>query len=209
LCFSLELLDAQDSKNNLKNLDIIKNTDYIKMGEHLDFGELVKDIIALRELERKIVLTGGCFDTITQGHLYLFRESRKRARELLGVDDGNLVLVVNVVNDERVRGYKGENRPVRDERTRADIVAGQVGVDYSTVYPCVKQGPTIELARHIKPDVIVQNMEKWTPEEKEKVASILGYNVGMIGIEKIGVESTTEIYRRIAARAGIESVARS
>jgi len=64
--------------------------------------------------DKKIVFASGVFDLFHIGHLkYL-----KKAKEL-----GD-ILVVNVVNDSRVKILKGNNRPIINEKMRAKIIKG-------------------------------------------------------------------------------------
>ncbi len=158
------------------------------MGKYIHFQKLEKIIDSEKILDRTIVLTGGCFDIIHKGHLYLFR----RAREF-----GD-ILVVNVVNNERVKMYKGEERPVNSESQRANVVSALELVDYVTVHPSVDLGPTTELAIMIKPDVIAQVEGKWKRGDKKRLAKLLGYDVELREIKKSRFRtSTTSIIESI------------
>ncbi len=158
------------------------------MGEYIPYKKLERIIDGERVLDKRIVLTGGCFDIIHKGHLYLFR----RAKEY-----GD-ILVINVVNDERVKMYKGEERPVNTESQRASIVSALEIVDYATIHPCIELGPTTELAIMIKPDVIVQVEDKWKRGDKKRLTGLLGYDVKLRGIKKSRFRtSTTSIIDKI------------
>ena len=151
------------------------------MGKYVPYQKLEKIIDSEKVFGKSIVLTGGCFDIVHKGHLYLFR----RAKEY-----GD-ILVVNVVNDERVRMYKGEDRPVNIESQRASVVSALEIVDYATVHPSVDLGPTTELAIMIKPDVIVQVEGKWKRGDRRRLARLLGYDVKLREIKKSRFSTST------------------
>ena len=60
------------------------------MGEYVPYRKLKKIIADKKRQGKKVVLTGGCFDILHPGHIYLFRKSKE-------IGD---ILVVNVVNDK-------------------------------------------------------------------------------------------------------------
>jgi len=122
------------------------------MGEYVPHERLEEVMAGEREHRRKIVLTGGCFDIIHPGHIYLIEVAK-------GLGD---VLVANVVNDDRIREYKGRGRPLMKEMERVRVVSGMEGVNYSTIHPSVKTNPTIDLAFTLRPDILVQTK---LPEE--------------------------------------------
>ena len=64
-------------------------------------NDLVQIREELRRLNRKVVLTNGCFDLLHSGHIHIFREAKK-----LGD-----VFIVAVNEDESVRRIKGRSRP--------------------------------------------------------------------------------------------------
>ena len=149
------------------------------MGEYVPYQKLESIIREEKKQGKVVVLTGGCFDIVHEGHHYLFR----KAREL-----GD-ILVINVVNDGRVRMYKGEERPIRKSRRRAIVVAGQVNVDYSSIHPSVSSGPTIGLGLIIKPDVIVKS--GWDPGEIERLKEVFDYDVELKTIPRSRIQTST------------------
>lgn len=176
----------------LKNTIIFINKDLNhelnKMGIYIPPNKIKKIIEAEKEKGNKIILTGGCFDILHQGHIYLFEEAKKY---------GN-ILIVNVVNDKRVKTYKGKERPINSELERATMVAALDVVDYSTIYPSIESGPTTNLARIIKPDVMIQRSKKWKKGEKKHLKELLGYDIQTIGIENSPFDiSTTSIIEKV------------
>jgi D-beta-D-heptose 7-phosphate kinase/D-beta-D-heptose 1-phosphate adenosyltransferase len=157
------------------------------MGKYVPYRKLKKIIADKKRQGKKVVLTGGCFDILHLGHIYLFRKSKE-------IGD---ILVVNVVNDERVRRYKGENRPINKSLHRARVISSLEMVDYATVHPSVDKGPTTELALIIKPDVIVKG-KIWKDEEKERMKELFDYGVVLKYIRRSHFKtSTTKIIEKI------------
>lgn len=158
------------------------------MGEYVRYDKLLDIIEKEKCTGKKIILTGGSFDLVHEGHQYLFRKARN-----LGD-----ILIVNVVNDMRVKKYKGEKRPIRGEIERAILVSGMEGVDYSTVHPSVDSGPTIELAIMIKPDIVVQGKKKWKEQNKKHLKKLLGYDVKFESIRRSPFKiSTSSLIEKI------------
>ena len=149
------------------------------MGKYVPYQKLESIIREEKKQGKVVVLTGGCFDISHEGHLYLFR----KAKEL-----GD-VLVINVVNDGRVRMYKGEDRPIRKSKRRAIMVAGQVNVDYSSIHPSVNSGPTIELGLLVKPDIIAKS--EWDPEEIARLRELFGYDIELRTIPRSRIQTIT------------------
>ncbi|MEK6847654.1 MAG: adenylyltransferase/cytidyltransferase family protein [Nanoarchaeota archaeon] len=165
------------------------------MGEYVPYQRLEEILSSEKISGKRIVLTGGCFELIHPGHLFLFEIAK-------GFGD---ILVVNVVNDERVRYHKGQKRPVIGELERAHVVSSIEWVDYSTIHPDTKKGPTTELALLIKPDVIIRGERSWGYREKTRLRKLLGYDVKLINIGRSNEKtSTTSIIDEIKRKYRIK-----
>ena len=72
----------------------------------------------------RMVFTNGCFDLIHSGHVsYL-----KAAREM-----GDY-LVVGLNSDESVKRLKGLDRPLLQQKDRAEVLAALKAVDYVIIF---------------------------------------------------------------------------
>src|SRR3990167_2260206 len=104
---------------------------------------------------QKIVLGGGAFDILHQGHIDYLRDLRK-----LGD-----VVVIAVKSDAEIKSYKETGRPIQNEDVRAAIVDAIKYVDYVLVAPEGKEAetepPRLAIARQLKPDVLVTIQDKW------------------------------------------------
>jgi D-glycero-beta-D-manno-heptose 1-phosphate adenylyltransferase len=90
------------------------------MGKVLQLEELIKIRKELKEQNKKVVFTNGCFDILHKGHVdYL-----NKAKEL-----GD-VLVVGLNSDISVKLIKGEKRPIVTQDERAFILSNLIAIDY-------------------------------------------------------------------------------
>lgn len=64
--------------------------------------------------DKKIVLITGCFDILHRGHIELFLFARENF--------SHMKINVLIDSDERVRKYKGNSRPINNERDRCEVL---------------------------------------------------------------------------------------
>lgn len=100
---------------------------------------------------QRIVFTNGCFDLLHPGHTrYL-----SAAREL-----GDF-LVVGLNSDASVRAIKGPQRPLVDQRSRAEILAALGFVDCVVIFD---DDNPLQVIETIVPDVLAKGGD-WPEEE--------------------------------------------
>jgi rfaE bifunctional protein nucleotidyltransferase chain/domain len=78
----------------------------------------------LRDQGKTLVLAGGCFDLLHVGHIRYLRDAKARGD----------VLFVGLNTDDSVRLLKGPDRPLLDERERAEILSEFAFVDYVVLF---------------------------------------------------------------------------
>lgn len=144
---------------------------------------------------QSIVLGGGCFDLLHQGHIEYFRTIR-------GLGD---IVVIAVKSDAEVRSYKGIGRPIQNEDVRVSIVDAIRYVDYTILAPepagllehseefGMITPPRLIVARRLRPDILVTPNFKWRAYENELRS--LGTILRILEVDK--VNSTTSIIERI------------
>ena len=106
---------------------------------------------------KTFTLVGGCFDLLHVGHIHLL-EYASMLEELL---------VVGVLSDENVRGYKKSGRPIINQGQRAMMLASIGVVDFVYISDVNPNGlETLEL---LKPDSVVfgegisaEKVRRWT-----------------------------------------------
>ena len=163
----------------MNNLERIKNKIYRKE------DSLFLNLMAtLRFQGKKIVFTNGVFDLLHLGHIdYL-----SKAKDL-----GDF-LVVGVNTDASAKSLgKGAGRPIKDEVSRATIIAGLRFVDMVILFDEETPYEVIEL---VKPDILVKGSD-YKPED------IVGYDIvtakggKVVTIDFLPGYSTTEIEKKI------------
>lgn len=107
----------------------------------------------LKAKNKKIVFTAGSWDLIHAG----------QCRYLEKAKDYGDVLVVGVSSNAAIRTVKGPNKPILDEKIRAEMLTYLRSVDFVTILPEPSCVPTLGLLR---PDIYVTVKEDWTSEYK-------------------------------------------
>ncbi|MFT4534109.1 MAG: rfaE bifunctional protein nucleotidyltransferase chain/domain [Saprospiraceae bacterium] len=103
-------------------------------------NELLQD---LKRLGHKIVFTNGCFDILHLGHITYLEQAKEKGD----------FLIVGLNSDASVKRLKGAQRPIKDEQTRASILAALSSVDMVIVF---EEDTPKDLITAIKPAVLVK-----------------------------------------------------
>jgi rfaE bifunctional protein nucleotidyltransferase chain/domain len=148
------------------------------MGKILSLDGLKQELSALKDQNKRIVFTNGCFDILHVGHVRYLREARAL---------GN-ALVVGLNSDASVSRLK-KGRPINSEDQRAEVLASLEMVDYVTIFT---EDTPFELIKSLMPDVLVKGGD-WKKEDivgADLIAEVhsLPFTAGI---------STTDIIRKI------------
>ena len=133
----------------------------------------------------KVGFTNGCFDCLHCGHL----SSLEQAREFCD----RLVVAVN--DDAYVRRHKGPSRPIQDERTRVQVLAGLELVDAVTVFG---EETAEAVLSALRPDVYAK--EGYDLGTLPEAALVRSWGGVCRTLKRVPGYSTTEIEQRIKAR---------
>lgn len=135
---------------------------------------------------KTIVYTAGAWDMLHVGQVRYLFEAKKLAD----------VLVVGVSSNQTVCKLKGPNRPILDEKIRAEMLSYIRFVDLVTIVPQMSNQPTIAL---LKPDFYVTVKEDWNEgyQESKEYLTITEYG-GSVELVKRQSPfiSTTQILKR-------------
>jgi len=150
---------------------------------YMTLNKLKSVISSLKKNGKKIVFTNGCFDLIHIGHVRYLVEAKK-----LGD-----ILIVGINSDESVRSLKGKNRPIINEKERAEITDSLKPVDYVVVF---NEKTPDKLIEQLKPDIHVKGGDYQMDEihESKSMRRIGGKTVILREIEG---KSTSNILQRI------------
>ena len=150
---------------------------------YTDIEDILTTRVKLKQENKKVVFTNGCFDILHAGHVdYL-----KKAKEC-----GD-VLIVGLNSDKSVSEIKGEKRPIINENERAFILSNLKAVDYVVLFdePTPK-----ELIEKIIPDILVKG-EDWQIENIVG-KDIVEQNGGEVKtIKFITSQSTSNIIKKV------------
>ena len=97
----------------------------------------------IKEENKKIVFTNGCFDILHVGHIRYLSEAKKL---------GN-ILIVGLNSDKSVKKLKGDNRPINIFEDRATLLASLRFVDLVIIF---EEETPENLIKKIKPDILVK-----------------------------------------------------
>lgn len=140
----------------------------------------------LKSKDKKIVFTAGSWDLIHAGQCRYLEKAKEYGD----------VLVVGVSSNAAIRNVKGPNKPILDEKIRAEMLTFLRSVDFVTILPEPSCVPTLGL---LKPDTYITVKEDWTSEYKNskeyKTVAKYGGDVVVVDRQSTSI-STTQILQR-------------
>ncbi len=108
--------------------------------------EIKKISKRLREQNKKVVFTNGCFDILHKGHVSYLNKAKSFGD----------ILILGLNSDSSVKRLKGENRPINSQEDRAYILCALESVDYVVIFD---EDTPYELISRVKPDVLVKGAD--------------------------------------------------
>ena len=163
-----EIIEYEANFNPVANEAQIKNLDEITT--------LSKE---LKDKDKKIIFTNGCFDILNAGHVKYLEESKN-----LGD-----ILIVGLNSNHSVSSLKGDKRPINDEMDRAIILSSLKSVDYVVIFD---EDTPYNLIKAIKPHTLVKGGDY---EGKKVVGDDIANELKYINFIKN--KSTTKIIEKI------------
>lgn len=141
----------------------------------------------LKRKGKRIVLGGGCFDILHQGHVTYLKHAK---------EEGDMLLVF-LESDENVRKLKGEGRPLHTQRKRAEVVAALASVDYVVLLPAMTSDEQyVDATRTLSPQVIAITQGDPKMKEKEKQAGLVDGKV-IVVTKTLPQYSTTKLLKNV------------
>jgi rfaE bifunctional protein nucleotidyltransferase chain/domain len=137
----------------------------------------------LRQQNKKIIFTNGCFDILHAGHVR-YLESAKALGDCL---------VIGLNSDASVRALKGESRPINSEEDRAEVLGALRAVDCVVVFGDETAG---NLIAKVRPDVYVKGGD-YTVETLPEAKIVLGYGGKIEFIPLVTGRSSSNIINKI------------
>jgi D-beta-D-heptose 7-phosphate kinase/D-beta-D-heptose 1-phosphate adenosyltransferase len=163
-----EIIEYETSLNKFssdKRIKTIEEISYIVNG--------------LKNKNKKIVFTNGCFDILHAGHTK-YLENAKNLGD---------ILIVGLNSDASLKRLKGRNRPINNHDDRSYILASLQVVDFVVIFD---DDTPIELIKIIKPDILVKGSDY---KGKEIVGENIAKEIRLINF--IEGKSTTKTIKKI------------
>lgn len=155
------------------------------------------DLLALGEQihakGKKIVFTAGSWDLIHAGQCRYIEKAKA---------EGD-VLVVGVSSNAAIKSVKGPNKPILDEKIRAEMLTYLRAVDFVTILPEPSCAPSLGLLR---PDIFITVNEDWTDNYKQsreyKTVTSYGGEVQVVDRQSTALSTTKIVQRAIGGHLG-------
>ena len=111
-----------------------------------DITKLKSLVSSLRQENKSIVFTNGCFDIIHPGHIYILEQAKSKGD----------ILIIGLNSDLSIKSFKSQNRPICPETDRAYVLASLSCVDYIIIF---NDDTPERLIIEISPDVLVKGKD--------------------------------------------------
>lgn len=155
------------------------------------------DLIDLRDQlkarGKKVVFTAGSWDLIHAGQCRYLEKAKAHGD----------ILVVGVSSNEAIKRVKGPNKPILDEKIRAEMLTYLRCVDFVTILPEPSCQPSLGL---LQPDIYITVKEDWTEDYKNskeyKTVNKYGGEVVVVDRQSIAISTTKIIQRAIGGHLG-------
>lgn len=128
----------------------------------------------LKEQNKTLVLTGGCFDILHIGHISLFENAKKYGDSL----------VVLLESDTSISKWKGTDRPLHTQQQRAEVLSAIKFVDFIIMLPDTMTNESYDtLVKALQPDIIATTENDPGIIHKERQAKLV--NAHLFFVNKI------------------------
>jgi D-beta-D-heptose 7-phosphate kinase / D-beta-D-heptose 1-phosphate adenosyltransferase len=143
------------------------------------WDEMSSIINELKNKDRKIIFTNGCFDILHIGHVKYLEKAKSFGD----------VLIIGLNSDASVKKIKGINRPINSQTDRACILAALKVVDYLVIFD---EETPYDLIKLINPDILVKGSDY-------KGKKVIGQDIAkeLRLVEFISGKSTSNIIKMI------------
>jgi D-beta-D-heptose 7-phosphate kinase / D-beta-D-heptose 1-phosphate adenosyltransferase len=149
-------------------------------------GDLAVRLGGWRHEQLRIGFTNGCFDILHPGHVKVLTVARATCDRL----------IVGLNSDASVKRLKGPDRPVQNERARAEVLAALEAVDLVVIF---EEDTPIKLIEAILPSTLVKGGD-YTREQVVGHEIVAANGGEVVIVDILQGHSTTSLVAR--ARSG-------
>ncbi len=153
------------------------------MGFVLELTPLLARRRELREQNKTVVLTNGCFDLLHVGHVRYLRQARALGH----------ALIVGVNSDESVRRLKGPQRPLLPADQRAEVLVALACVDFAVIFD---EPTATRLVEMLQPEIYVKGGD-WAGKQLPEEPAVERYGGRVQLLPQVAGISTSAILERI------------
>ena len=143
------------------------------------WSEISSIVKELKNKDKKIIFTNGCFDILHIGHIKYLEIAKSYGD----------ILILGLNSDNSIKRLKGENRPINSQDDRSYILASLEVVDYLVIF---EEDTPLDLIKIIMPDILVKGGDY---DGKKVVGQNIAKELKLI--EFIDGKSTTMTIERI------------
>ena len=145
----------------------------------IDRNKIVETCEEIRRGGKKIVFTNGCFDILHVGHVRYLTTAKS-------------------FGDDSVKILKGANRPINNEKDRAEVLLGLKAVDYVVLFG---ERTAENLVAEVRPDVYVKGAD-YTVDKIPEAKIVQSYGGRVELVEFVAGHSTTNTIKKIHSADG-------
>ncbi len=140
-----ELLNGV-AENGLNGESKASNVNRMRSAPVCTWHEAKEEVLRWKARGLKVGFTNGCFDILHYGHVTYLNDARAKCDRL----------IMGLNKDSSIRILKGEERPVHDEGSRANVIAALGSIDMVVLFGAEKNGDdntACDLLDVIQPDI--------------------------------------------------------
>jgi rfaE bifunctional protein nucleotidyltransferase chain/domain len=137
----------------------------------------------LKNKDKKVVFTNGCFDILHRGHVTYLNEAKAQGD----------ILIVGLNSDASVKRLKGETRPVNSELDRKFVLENLKAIDFVEIFT---EDTPLNLIKQVMPDVLVKGGD-WKPEQIVGSKEVLANGGEVRSLNFVNGFSTTSTIEKI------------
>lgn len=153
------------------------------MGQIISRSEAKNLAKKLKEENKTIVFTNGCFDILHIGHVRYLKESAKYGD----------VIIIGLNSDSSVKRLKGETRPINNESDRAELLSELGFVDYVIIF---EEDSPVNLLDEIKPHIYTKGAD-YTLESLPEAPTVLRNGGRVEFLKLVDGKSTSNVIKSI------------
>lgn len=149
-----------------------------------DLNKIIEEREIIKQNNKTIILTNGCFDILHKGHITYLNEAKKNADYLW--------ILLN--SDNSVKKLKGDNRPINNQNDRKYVLENIKAVDKVIIFNQLNCSFWIDL---IQPDFYCKASDYNLDNiNREQLKTLKDNNVKIMFMNFIEGYSTTKIIQK-------------